>query len=78
MSVNRTEVTGLTTKDGAFFGGRPLVPNRNLTFIEPSVVGASGEKPKEFFDNRTTVDFFRGCEREAFREVEAELRAKDS
>lgn len=55
----------------------PFVPNTDAAFGEPVVVGVALDEPEQFLDDGFDVDFFGGDEREALREVEAHLVAKN-
>lgn len=54
----------------------PFVPDVDVVFFEPGVVGVAGEEPEEFAYYPVEVDFFGGDEGEGFLEVVAELSSE--
>jgi hypothetical protein len=50
----------------------------DVIVLEVFDVGVTGEEPEEFADDAFEKDFSRGDEREAFRQVEAQLRAENA
>jgi len=61
----------------SFFIG-PGIPYMDVIVLEVFDVGVTGEEPEEFADDAFEKDFSRGDEREAFRQVEAQLRAENA
>ena len=54
----------------------PLVPDRDLPFLQPGVVGGAPQEPEQFVNDAAQVDFLGSDQRKALLEVEANLTAK--
>jgi hypothetical protein len=77
VTVNRSEITGLTAKSGGLFSSGPFVPDSNLLLLEWLDSCVSMQKPEKLVNDGTQVQLFRGQEWEALLKIEAHLVSKD-
>ena len=56
----------------------PGIPNVNIVVREVFDVGVAGKKPEKFMDHAFEEHLPRGHQREALRQVKAQLRPKDA
>jgi hypothetical protein len=61
----------------SFFVG-PGIPNVNIVVCEIFDVGVTGKEPEKFMDDSFEEDFSRRHQREALRQVKAQLRPKNA
>ena len=78
VAVDGAEVAGRAAELGALLFGGPFVPDADAALGEPGVLGAAGEEPEQLVRDRLEVDLLGRHQREAFGEVEAELRPEDA